>query len=136
MLRYGQGVLEGKRALVVVNSGSSEASFGPRGINGPIDHVLYPIQHGILWYTGMSVLPPVPLFEAGWCTDEQYESAVTTLRERLAAIGETEPLPYRYQNHGGYDEDLVLRADLADGATGMDVHLVDQETTPYIRLVA
>jgi NAD(P)H dehydrogenase (quinone) len=122
-LRYGEGKLAGKRALVVVNSGSTAESFGPRGINGPIEHVLFPLLHGILWYAGMSVLPPVITFDCGAATEDTYHSARSALLTALESVVDTAPLPYRYQNKGDYDDDLALRPDLAPGVTGMDAHL-------------
>lgn len=50
--RYGDGMLAGKRAMVVLSMGGSEHTVSPRGINGDLDEMLYPIQHGILFYTG------------------------------------------------------------------------------------
>ncbi|MFD1829535.1 NAD(P)H-dependent oxidoreductase [Streptomyces desertarenae] len=121
-LRYGQGLLAGKRALVVVTAGSPEPALGPRGINGWLDHVLFPLLHGTLWYTGMTVLPPVAVYGADRLPPREYEEAAALLRERVTSIGDTEPLPFRFQNGGDYDDDLVLRPDLAPGATGLGVH--------------
>jgi NAD(P)H dehydrogenase (quinone) len=121
-LRYGQGLLAGKRALVVVTAGSPEPALGPRGVNGQLDHVLFPLPHGTLWYTGMTVLPPVAVYGADRLTPRQYEEAAALLRERVLAAEDTEPLPFRFQNGGDYDDDLVLRPELAPGATGLGVH--------------
>jgi len=121
-LRYGEGRLAGKRALVVVTAGSPEAALGPRGINGQLDHVLFPLLHGTLWYAGMSVLPPVAVYGADRVTQQQYESATARLRDRVTSIRGTEPIPFRYQNGGEYDDALVLRPELAAGSTGLEVH--------------
>ncbi len=121
-LRYGEGNLAGKRALVVVTTGSPEAALGPRGINGQLDHVLFPLLHGTLWYTGMSVLPPVAVYGADRISPEQYQAAVALLRERVTSIADTAPIPFRYQNRGDYDDALVLQPELAPGATGLGVH--------------
>lgn len=121
-LRYGEGKLTGKRALVVVSSGSPQAALGPRGINGQLDHVLFPLLHGTLWYTGMTVLPPVAVYGADRVEDEHFTRAADLVRERVLAIGDTEPVAFRSQNGGDYDEDLVLRPELAPGAEGLGVH--------------
>ncbi|WP_409494801.1 NAD(P)H-dependent oxidoreductase [Amycolatopsis sp. cmx-11-12] len=120
--RYGQGELEGKRALAVVTTGHGAESYGPRGINGPIDQILFPLLHGTLWYAGMSVLPPVVVHRAGWMPEEKYPAAAALVRERVLAIEETAPLPFRYQNHGDYDDDLVLRPEIDADAGGLGVH--------------
>ena len=51
----------------------------PRGINGSIDDIPVPIQHGMLFYPGFDVLPPVVFYR----TDKLDES-VAALREALA----------------------------------------------------
>ncbi|MGC1549718.1 MAG: NAD(P)H-dependent oxidoreductase, partial [Rhodanobacter sp.] len=56
--RYGEGMLKGKRAMLVVTTGGWADHYSERGINGPIDDVLFPIQHGMLFYPGFDVLPP------------------------------------------------------------------------------
>ncbi|MDF5730515.1 MAG: NAD(P)H-dependent oxidoreductase [Rhizonema sp. PD38] len=56
--RYGEGTLEGRRAMLVVTLGGSESQYSLRGVNGYIDDLLFPINHGVLYYPGMTVLPP------------------------------------------------------------------------------
>jgi len=56
--RYGEGTLAGKRAMLIVTAGGWQEHYGPRGVNGPIDELLFPINHGILYYPGYDVLPP------------------------------------------------------------------------------
>ncbi|POX37809.1 NADPH:quinone reductase [Streptomyces sp. Ru73] len=121
-LRYGEGRLAGKRAMVVLTAGAFEPSLGPRGINGSLESVLYPLQHGTFWYTGMSVLPPYLVPAANRVSPEQYAAAASGLRERLRTLATTPPLPYRTQNGGDYDEDLVLRDNLAPGRTDLAIH--------------
>lgn len=122
-LRYGEGKLAGKRALVITSCGSGESVVGPRGISGQLDEVLFPLLHGTLWYTGMSVLPPVCIYDADRMTDEAYAAASATVREAVAALESTTPIPYRYQNFGDYDSG-VLREHIAPGQTGLSIHTV------------
>lgn len=61
--RYGEGSLAGKRAMLIVTTGGWESHYSARGINGPIDDVLFPIQHGILYYPGFDVLPPFVIYQ-------------------------------------------------------------------------
>ncbi|HEX2175877.1 MAG TPA: NAD(P)H-dependent oxidoreductase [Nocardioidaceae bacterium] len=121
-LRYGEGRLAGKRALVIVTTGSPEPAIGPRGINGQLDQVLFPLLHGTLWYTGMSPLPPVGVYGANHLTPEEYDAAAALVRGRVTTMAQTEPIPYRTQNGGDYDRDLVLRPEVAPGTSGLGVH--------------
>ncbi|MFF5992728.1 NAD(P)H-dependent oxidoreductase [Prauserella flavalba] len=121
-LRYGDGGLRGKRALLVTTIGAREASFGPRGIHGELNDVLFPIQHGIFWYTGMEVLPPLAVYGADRATPADFAVAAERLRARLAGLPTAEPVPFRYQDGGDYDDDLVLRPRFAPGRGGIGVH--------------
>jgi NAD(P)H dehydrogenase (quinone) len=42
----------------------------------------------------------------------------------VASIEATEPIAYRYQNHGEYDDHLVLRPEHHPESTGLAVHYV------------
>ena len=56
--RYDQGGLKGRRAMLALTTGGPEASYTERGINGPMERILFPIQHGMLYFCGLEVLPP------------------------------------------------------------------------------
>jgi NAD(P)H dehydrogenase (quinone) len=122
-LRYGEGRLAGKRAMVVLTAGAREPSMGPRGVNGALADILFPLHHGTLFYAGMSVLPPVAVYGADRVPDDEFAEARDLLRERLRTLETEEPIPFRTQNGGDYDDDLVLRPDRAPGVTGPGAHL-------------
>ncbi|MGP3943377.1 MULTISPECIES: NAD(P)H-dependent oxidoreductase [Streptomyces] len=121
-LRYGDGKLAGKRAMVVLTAGAPEDTMGPRGVNGAIGDLLFPLHHGTFWYSGMSVLPPHVVYGADRVPAEAYEAHAAALRKRLADLPTEEPIPFRRQNGGDYDERLVLRPDVLPGRTGLSVH--------------
>ena len=122
-LRYGTGGLSGKRALAVVTVGGAEETYGPRGIDGDLTQVLFPLLHGTFFYAGMSPLPPVAIHSAGHLSTEDYTVESARLRARLATVATDQPLPYRPQNGGDYDERMILRPDVAPDQTGLDQHL-------------
>jgi NAD(P)H dehydrogenase (quinone) len=121
--RYGDGLLRGKRAMVVVTAGAPESSLGPRGVNGYIDELLFPLQHGTLFYTGMSVLPPFLVPGADRLTPARYPDVAARLRQRLRELPTARPIPFRHQDGGDYGEDLVLRPDVAPGRSGLAAHV-------------
>lgn len=120
--RYGDGGLTGKRALVITSVGARESGFGPRGIHGQLEEVLFPLLHGTFWYTGMAALPPFVVYGADRLTDTSYAQSAAALRERLRTLRTAKPLPFHHENGGGYDESLVLRSELAPGLSGVGVH--------------
>ncbi|AKS36301.1 NAD(P)H-dependent oxidoreductase [Mycolicibacterium goodii] len=121
-LRYGDGPLAGRKALTILTSGSPPAPLGPRGINGQLDQVLFPLLHGTLWYVGIAPLEPMPLFGADRLSEHEFDAATAELRHRLEGVDSEEPIGYRRQNGGDYDADLVLRPELAPGESGISVH--------------
>jgi len=125
VLRYGDGSLAGKRAMVVTTIGARPSSIGPRGVHGGLDDLLFPLHHGTFWYTGITPLPPFAVLGADHLDDAGFAAAVDELRERLRTLPTAEPIPFRYQNRGEYDENLVLRPDLAPGRSDLAVHLHD-----------
>lgn len=123
--RYGEGTLAGKRAMLIVTAGGWQDHYSARGINGPIDDLLFPINHGILYYPGYDVLPPFVVYQADRFDDAAFAAAAERLRERMRTLATTSPIPYRRQNGGDYViPSMQLRAGLeSPGARGFALHL-------------
>jgi NAD(P)H dehydrogenase (quinone) len=122
--RYGEGTLVGKRAMLIVTAGGWEEHYTPRGINGPIDDLLFPINHGILYYPGYDVLPPFVVYKVDRLDETGFEPVAERLRDRMRTLATTTPIPYRRQNGGDYlIPSMNLRPELGDsGATGFALH--------------
>jgi NAD(P)H dehydrogenase (quinone) len=122
--RYGEGSLKGKRAMLLVTTGGWDSHYSARGINGPIDELLFPIQHGVLYYPGFDVLPPFVSYRSGKMDDARFASIREALGARLDALFETAPIPYRPQNSGQYEiPALTLRDDIAPDRKGFAAHM-------------
>ncbi|MEM5383745.1 NAD(P)H-dependent oxidoreductase [Paraburkholderia phymatum] len=122
--RYGEGTLAGKRAMLMVTAGGWESHYGSRGINGPIDDILFPIQHGILYYPGFDVLPPFVLYRTNRMDERRYAETCDALANRLDNLWTTAPIPFRPQNAGAYDiPALTLRAHIAPEQSGFSAHI-------------
>ncbi|WP_343733260.1 NAD(P)H-dependent oxidoreductase [Duganella sp.] len=122
--RYGEGSLAGKRAMLMVTTGGWESHYGPRGINGAIDDLLFPIQHGMLFYPGMEVLPPFLLYRTRSVDAARFAAIREELGRRLDTLESTPPIPYRRQNHGDYEiPAMTLKSDRAPGVVGFQAHL-------------
>ncbi|GAB3484688.1 NAD(P)H-dependent oxidoreductase [Azotobacter salinestris] len=123
--RYGEGTLAGKRAMLIVTAGGWESHYGPRGINGPIDDILFPIQHGILFYPGFEVLPPFVIYRTGRMGEVRFSTICEALGQRLDDLWKTAPIPFRPQNAGAYlIPELTLRPDIAPDRSGFAAHVV------------
>ncbi len=123
--RYGEGTLAGKRAMLIVTAGGWEEHYAPRGVNGPIDDLLFPINHGILYYPGYDVLPPFVAYRVDRFDESEFDTVAERLRERMRTLFTTRPIPYRQQNGGDYlIPRMQLRPELGDpGATGFALHV-------------
>lgn len=119
--RYGDGLLVGKRAMVVVTTGAADVHLSDRGVNGDINDLLFPIQHGVLFYTGMEVLPPVVVTGAGW--QVEYPDMVKHLQGRLETLADTEPIAYRRQTEDYDEHKRLLPGREAAGTTGFALHI-------------
>lgn len=126
--RYGEGTLAGKRAMLIVTAGGWESHYSPRGINGPIDDLLFPIQHGVLFYPGFDVLPPFVIYRTSRMDEAKFSTTCDALGQRLDDLWKTAPIPFRPQNAGAYDiPQLTLRAEIASDQTGFAAHVRQAE---------
>jgi len=127
--RFGEGVLEGRRAMVAMMVGGRMAHYGPRGVNGAMDDILWPIQHGLLFYPGLTVVPPTVFYEVGRADAEAVEKMAWIYIDRLLSIQTTDPIPLREQNGGDYDDVQVLKTGIGGDVSG---HALHQREPAYI----
>jgi NAD(P)H dehydrogenase (quinone) len=104
---YDQGGLRGRRAMLALTTGSPRESFSPEGLNGDMDQILYPIQHGILYFCGFEVLPPFVAYGPAHLGDEDRKSVLADYEKRLQLLEALDPIPFHPLAH--YDEALRLR---------------------------
>ncbi|MGO1068564.1 NAD(P)H-dependent oxidoreductase [Lysobacter sp. CA199] len=125
--RYGEGRLAGKRALVSVTAGGWQEHYSPRGINGPIEDMLFPINHGVLHYPGFDVLPSFVVYRTGKVDGPAFAAIRERLGERLDRLWTDAPIAYRRQNAGDYEVPaLTLRPGLErPGTHGFALHVGD-----------
>jgi NAD(P)H dehydrogenase (quinone) len=122
--RYGEGSLKGKRAMLVVTTGGWDSHYGPRGINGPIEDILFPIQHGVLYYPGFEVVPPFLVYRTSRMDEVRFAQTQEALGQRLDTLFSAPPIPFRPQNAGDYEiPALTLKADVAPGESGFAAHI-------------
>ncbi|QIZ47983.1 NAD(P)H-dependent oxidoreductase [Dickeya zeae] len=121
--RYGEGMMAGKRAMLLVTTGGWESHYGPRGINGPIDDVLFPIQHGILYYPGFEVMPPFVVYHTSRMDEARYQHTCDALKQRLDTLWHDAPIRFRRQNAGDYTiPALTLKPEIQPDGSGFAIH--------------
>jgi NAD(P)H dehydrogenase (quinone) len=126
--RYGDGALAGKRALLSVTVGGPEVDYGPRGINGPLEHLLFPITHGTLFFPGIDVLPTFAVYGTARIDEACVEAAKRALEQRVVRLFTDNPIPFRRQNDGDYPDRHILAPHVAAGVTGIPAHIASDQT--------
>lgn len=131
--RYGDGAFKGKRAMLAVAVGGPARDYSPRGINGPLEQLLFPITHGSLYFPGFDVLPTFAVYGTGRMAADEVAAARQAWRSRVERLFEEAPIPFRPQNGGDYPDGHVLAAHVAAGQSGLVAHIAGPETVPLPR---
>jgi NAD(P)H dehydrogenase (quinone) len=104
---YDEGGLKGRKAMLAVTTGGPEAGYSQRGINGAIEGVLFPIQHGILFFCGFEVLKPFLAWGPAHLGEEARAASLEAYRRHLSGIEELERVPFHPLAH--YDSGMQLK---------------------------
>lgn len=89
---YENGYYRHKKAFLTLTTGGPAIAYGPSGKNGSIDTILYPIQHGMLYFCGMQVLPPFISYAPARSSEEERALELLRYEEHLAALEQATPI--------------------------------------------
>ena len=104
---YDRGVFAGKRAMCALTIGGPPPIYSERGLNGPIESILFPINHGMLYFTGFTVIEPFLVHAPARITDAERAAELARYRERVVGL-ETAPT-IEYPKLAEYNERMVLK---------------------------
>lgn len=104
---YDQGVFHGKKAMLVLTTGGGESMYTPLGLNGSIHQILFPINHGILYFVGFDVLPPFIAYGVSRVSMERRKAYLEEYKQRLLSVNETPKLVF--PTLADYDETFQLK---------------------------
>jgi NAD(P)H dehydrogenase (quinone) len=105
---YDRGVFVGKRAMCSVTIGGPAAMYSERGLNGPIEQILFPINHGMLYFTGFTVIEPFLVHGPVRISHEERVAHLERYSERVLALAEAPTIDY--PKLADYDERYVLKS--------------------------
>jgi NAD(P)H dehydrogenase (quinone) len=91
---YERGVFAGRRAMLVLTTGSPESGFGPEGWHGDLNRCLYHVQHGMLAFCGFAVLPPFVAWAAAHVEDGVRRRYLEQLEARLRSLDTATPIAF------------------------------------------
>lgn len=124
--RYGDGGLKGKRALLSVVVGGPAEDYAPRGINGPLEQLLFPMTHGTLFFAGMEVLPTFAVYGSSHLGAQSVAAAKQAWLSRVVHLFDETPIAFRPQNGGDYPDGHMLANHVAVGQSGLTAHIASQ----------
>jgi NAD(P)H dehydrogenase (quinone) len=78
------------------------------GLSGPIETILFPIHHGMLCFTGFSVVTPFIVHAPARIAEQERTAQLARYRECVLGLS-TAPI-ISYPRLAEYDERYVLRA--------------------------
>jgi len=83
---YSQGLLKGKKAMIVATTGSEREMYSAGGIHGDLHQHLLPLTHGVFEFCGMTVLPSHIVYGASVMTREEGAEQLNQYRKKLEML--------------------------------------------------
>ncbi|XP_075045210.1 NAD(P)H dehydrogenase [quinone] 1 [Mixophyes fleayi] len=91
---YDNGHFKNKKAVLSFTTGGLESMYGPTGINGDINVILWPIQQGTLHFCGFQVLEPQINYSIAHTPAEKRSLILEAWQARLDRIWEEQPINF------------------------------------------
>lgn len=88
---YDNGIYPNKRAFLSLTTGGPDIAYNG-GKNGDIMQILYPINHGMLYFCGMTVLEPFICYGPVRKSDEERAEELKRYEQHLNQLDELEVL--------------------------------------------
>lgn len=83
---YDKGTQVGKRAMCSLTTGGPASMYASDGLNGDMNQLLYPINHGVFAFTGFAALEPHVVWSPARMNDEQRREAIATYARHVLRI--------------------------------------------------
>ena len=105
---YDRGVFAGKRAMCSVTIGGAPPMYSEHGLNGSISSILFPINHGMLYFTGFTVVEPFLVHAPARISDGERAVHLDRYRARVLDLATAPTIAY--PTLAEFDETYVLRS--------------------------
>ena len=90
--KYDTGMFKGRKAMVSTTTGTASSLYEPDGVDGDINHILWPVHNGIFKYLGFDVLPPHVAWMPARVSREERQAYLASYEARLRSLDTTEAL--------------------------------------------
>lgn len=88
---YENGTFSDKTAFLCFTTGGPEIAYNG-GKNGGLDSILFPIHHGMFYFTGMTVLPPFISFGSARKESFELQAELESYSNYLASLHSLQPI--------------------------------------------
>jgi len=89
---YDNGIFKDKTAFACITTGGPEIAYGDKGKNGNLEMILYPIQHGMFYFTGMTVLQPFICYSPARISEQERELQIESYKHYLRTAKTLTPI--------------------------------------------
>lgn len=83
---YENGLLKGRKAMIVTSAGADEQWYSPGGKHGDINELLKYVTHCTFEYTGLEVVDMHTVFSAGKMSSERVDGELKRYRDKIDAL--------------------------------------------------
>lgn len=90
--KYSQGAFVGKKVMCCITCGASKEAYSESGEHGDLLKLLDHIHHQLLYYTGMTVLPPFVAYRAHLSDNEVLKGYIEEYKQHLNNIDNLIPI--------------------------------------------
>jgi NAD(P)H dehydrogenase (quinone) len=105
---YDNGVLAGKRAMCSLTTGGPGSMFEVDGLNGALQTLLFPINHGILAFVGFTVVEPFVVHGPARLDEATRTQRLADYCDRVVCLSDAPTIGY--PKLGDYDSSYRLKA--------------------------
>jgi NAD(P)H dehydrogenase (quinone) len=105
---YDRGVFAGKRAMCALTIGGPANMYSERSLNGAIGDILFPVNHGMLYFTGFAVIEPFLVHAPVRIGAGERAAHLARYRERVLGLATAPTIAYPKLDD--YDATYVLKA--------------------------
>jgi NAD(P)H dehydrogenase (quinone) len=89
---YDEGVYRNKTGFLCLTTGGPEAAYTEGGSNGDIMKILFPINHGVLYFVGIKAIKPFAVYGPVRLSDEERKKKLDEYKDFLSRIYEEKAL--------------------------------------------
>ncbi|MEI8086377.1 MAG: NAD(P)H-dependent oxidoreductase [Paludibacter sp.] len=89
---YENGCFKNKTAFATLTTGGPAQTYTENSSNGDINSILFPLQHGVFYFAGMTVLPPFISYNPVRTSNEERIAEIERYKKYLSRLDLLKPV--------------------------------------------